>query len=440
MRLIRALIAKDMVPGIVILTAGIALRLIVFNDLSPMGSDNHYEVIQSIARNHALPHADQFNQSYHPPLYHLLAALVMPLGQAKAVHLLSLIFSLAALILAHGLISRLRWISRRNKPWCQALVTLHPQFIAFGLFISNDTLAALIGVVIFGLCARIVDHPNWKHHLALAVALGLGLLTKHTFLAFFPPLLLMILIINHRSRDAHRTQWARLACFTLVAGLLGCYKYVENMIYLGQPFISNLDLGWFWMREQFMARGSGAFLDDFNLLRLLSEPSISPAITNAPPLMLYGTFWHSCVPNANFLACLDYPIVARAIYVAALVPTLTIMAGTLRSVILMMPGMGGRAPNGESGGRRMITGIAGLVLLMNLGLIVYVGEQYRVSSVFQGRLLFPSYFAILLMLNAGLESAAPWKPLERLIKLSLLILFVLFVGSLILEIVREWNC
>ena len=66
-------------------------------------------------------------------------------------------------------------------------------------------------------------------------------------------------------------------------------------------------------------------------------------------------------------------------------------------------------------------------------LIVSVGWSYDVWSVFQGRLLFPCYFAVLIALNAGME----WTESSRLRALctrsSLLSLVFLFLAYFVVE-------
>jgi len=98
---------------------------VVFFRLGPFGNDNHIQVIQYIYQHHALPLSTFANQAYHPPLYHLLAACLLPFG-VKAVQALSLVFSLATLALGEWLLGRPDWLDERVRPWCVGLLALHP--------------------------------------------------------------------------------------------------------------------------------------------------------------------------------------------------------------------------------------------------------------------------------------------------------------------------
>ena len=69
--------------------------------------------------------------------------------------------------------------------------------------------------------------------------------------------------------------------------------------------------------------------------------------------------------------------------------------------------------------------------MLNLLLIVAVGWKYDVWSVLQGRLLFPSYFALLLALNNGMEWAASSRSkiiVARTFMGALITLFILYLS------------
>ena len=194
------------------------------------------------------PHSAQFNQAYHPPLYYFLAASFLRLGNLPAVHGLSLILSIATLLLIAHLLRQLPWINEKIQPWCLALAAFQPQFVMFSLFISNDTLAIFLGVLIFYQCRRLQLIPSFFNYLLLAIWLGFGLLTKAVFLVFVLPIILFIWITGRQNSLPGPQLFSRFALFLLITGVLGCYKYLENLFLFGNPTISNLDLG-LWTRH-----------------------------------------------------------------------------------------------------------------------------------------------------------------------------------------------
>ena len=75
-----------------------------------------------------------------------------------------------------------------------------------------------------------------------------------------------------------------------------------------------------------------------------------------------------------------------------------------------------------------------LTLLLNFFLILAVGWRYDVWSVFQGRLLFPSYFALLLAFSSGMEWAEASRLLTLLIRCLMIALIALFLAQLIVDV------
>ena len=285
-------------------------------------------MIQAIYQTHQIPHSSQFNQAYHPPLYHLLAAPLLGLGGAKTVQGLSLVFSLATLLVVFLLLRRLGWLDERLKPWCLALPAFHPQFIIYTLLISNDTLAILLGALIFDQAARCLERPTLARQAALALYLGLGLLTKFTFLAFAPAVALFLLLLNARAGLPPRARAARLAGLLLIAAAVGGYKFADNAVRYHNPFISNLDFPYEWIESQRPTWRGPATLLDVNVLKLAANPVISPVTAHSWPLMLYGSFWYSYIPECSFRSNrTPYRAVGSLIDLAALAPTILMLAG-----------------------------------------------------------------------------------------------------------------
>jgi 4-amino-4-deoxy-L-arabinose transferase-like glycosyltransferase len=111
---------------------------------------------------------------YHPPLYYFLAAPFLRLDGLPAVQSLSLLFSIATLLLIAALLRDLPWMKHPFQLACFALAALHPQFVMFSLFISNDTLAIFLGALIFYQCRRAQEHRSRSDYVLLGVFLGLG--------------------------------------------------------------------------------------------------------------------------------------------------------------------------------------------------------------------------------------------------------------------------
>ena len=421
-----------------VLAAGILVRVVVFVHMGYLNNDNHLEVIEYVAHQWIPPHAGQFNQAFHPPLYYFLTASLLRLGNVQAVHGLSLILSIATLLLIAHLLRQLPWINEKIQPWCLALVAFQPQFVMFSLFISNDALAIFLGVLIFYQCRRLQVMPSFFNYLLLAICVGLGLLTKGVFLVFVLPMILFIWITGRQSTLPRPQLISRLALFILTTGVLGCYKYLESFILFGNPTISNLDL-WLWTRDQQPTWIGPQSLFDFNLLKLVSNPVISTTTVHSYLLLIYGSFWYSLIPESTFRSNLIPPFhrLGSIIYLVALCPTLLMLAGTTRMAIPAIR-FGSRAlPESRGPDTRdqlVYEGALVLTLLLNFFLILAVGWRYDVWSVFQGRLLFPSYFVLLLAFSAGMESAEASRLLALVIRCLMIALIALFLAQLIVDV------
>lgn len=410
----------------IVLLAGLLLRLAVFHYLPPQNNDNHYEVILHIHNSLELPPTARYTQAYQPPLYHALAACFLHFGDVKTIQILSLLLSLATLILMHALLARLPWLDGRLRPWLLALPALHPQFVIYTLLVSNDTLAILLGTLIFYQAARLLERPTLRGQTALALCLGLGLMTKFTFLAFIPPVALLIILANVRSGAARRTRIVRLAGLLALSVAVGSPKYVDNAIRYGRPFISNLDFPHPWIAIQRPTWRGLSTLFDINVLKLARRPTYSDSTGHSWPLMLYGTFWYSYIFECGFRTnrtCLS--VLGSWIDLAALAPTLLMGWGVLIGLkrLLRQRGVAAWRPAPETA----LFLFSALSLLGILAMIIAAGWKYDVWSVFQGRLFFPAYAAFPLLLNDGWRRIRRCPALALGARLDFALLFVLFL-------------
>ncbi len=420
-----------------LLGLGILIRLVVFVHIGYLNNDNHLEVVEYVARTWLPAHADQFNQGYHPPLYYFLAAFFDLIGGAPAVHFFSLILSLATLALTALFLRQLPWVSARLCNWAVAFAALHPQFVLFGLFISNDSLAIFLGVLLCYQCRRTQSAPSIANHSLLGIYLGLGLLTKAVFLAFILPLCLLVWI-NGRERTAAQAQIVhRILIVATTATVLGSYKYVEQYILFGNPLLSNLDLA-DWVKDQQPTWIGLLSLLDVNLMKLIMHPVVSSHTIHSYPLMTYASFWYAYIPESTFVSNLILPLnrIGSAIYLLALVPTALIIAGiTVGARAFIVSFLRGQMTD-PSQPRERVTLEATLffVVVLNLILILAIGWRYDAWSVFQGRLLFSAYLAILLGLIRGVEFLPPLRSWQLSCRLALGALLTLFLVYFTVEI------
>ncbi len=417
---------------LIILLVGIALRVVVFSVLSPRNNDDHFAVIEFIHANHAPPITGTLDLAHDPPLYHVLAALLLPLGGIKTVQTLSLVFSIATLGVMAALLARLPWLDEKLLPWCLALPAFHPQFVIYNLFVSNDTLAILIGTLLFYQAARCLEQPSLRRQLWLAVILGVGGLTKFTFLAFCGPVALFLLLLNAGTLPK-RAQAVRLAALLSLAAVVGSYKFVENAIFHGQPFINTLDFDPEWAQQQRPTWIGIRTVLDVNILELVRRPIITRFTAHSWPLTLYGSFWYSFIPESSFRTNLTpLRFLGSVIYVFALAPTLLMMAGAaIGARALTRSGLPKAAPLREEG---IFFVYASTILVMTLLLLTAAAWRYDLWSMFQGRLLFPAYFSLVVLLYEGMRLAERRRAIWLVARCAMAALYLCFFVYIVAEI------
>jgi 4-amino-4-deoxy-L-arabinose transferase-like glycosyltransferase len=420
-----------------LLCAAVLLRIIVFAFIGVSNNDDHLEVVRYVAQHGQLPRIDQFNQAYHPPLYYLVAAAVLSVsGSVKVVQSISLICSIVALALAWYLIGRLTVANATARFWALTLVSLHPQFVMYTMFISNDPLAIALGLTVLALAYRYFLRPTIGAAVAVAAVLGLGLATKFTFLAFIPAVVGVLFVVSRRHGWSLRKTFASLAVVAIIVAGLGSYKFIDNARVVGSPLASNLDV-WPWAESHKPTWTGPMTLFDVNLMKLVRMPTVSEETVHSYPLMLYGSFWYQFFPDSTFRSNTKrgLNVIGSVIYLCAVVPTAVMLIGLVvilwRSAAWMRSGRAWRLDDAE-GALRLL---AVLMLLMNTALILRVGWTHDVYSVFNSRLLFPAYLGFVVCLAVGIGAVADrWSRLHRTNAVMLRALHGLFVIYVALDI------
>jgi hypothetical protein len=418
-----------------ILAVGIFVRFVLFVFLSPFNNDGHFQVIQYLFVNHKLPVSGELNQAFHPPLYHIMASILMMFGNEYVIHFFSFLLSVATLYIFYWLIKNTALISSINsKQICLALASLHPSFVMFSSYISNDVLSFFIGALIFLQMYFVLLQPNLLNHSVLALYVGLGLLTKGTLLFFIPPLMFFLIMINLRHNVSFKKIVGRFLVCSVLIGMIGSYKYVENIRNYGCPFVHNLDFKHIWADMQRPTYVGVSSFFDINIIKLLRQPTVSDETKHSYPLMMYATFWYQFIPESNFMGNLTkFKYLGSIIYLFALLPTILLIIGFFRILA-----MGRRLFRYKTLSQDLFDSMIYrlsllLIFLTTFIMIIYIGMKYDVWSCFQSRLFYAAYFAILLFLNSGIEyvtkkSSSIWKYF-RVSFVALYICFATYLGS-----------
>jgi 4-amino-4-deoxy-L-arabinose transferase-like glycosyltransferase len=413
---------------------------VVFIFQEPFNNDKHFGVVQYIHQRHAIPITGQLDQSDHPPLYYVLASLFSR-GDAKTVQGFSLLLSIGTLFVIYWLIKNLRFIQPlKIKKYCLLFACTLPQFIMFGNYISNDTLSFFIGALISLQIFLYINKPNWVRQNILALYLGLGLLTKSTFLLFIPALILLIGLINVRKKIGIKQNIISLLIFISIFTTLGSYKYIQNIIHWGRPVVMNLDA----RPPEFIVNQRPTYaglksIYDINIFKLCRHPTISEYTRHSYPLMLYGTFWYQFISESNFKGNMTkFRYLGSLIYILALLPTLLFFIGFSRILFSIKSALSRKKPDEPEFNKITYEAISLLLLFSNSLMTIYLGGKYDIWSLFQSRYLFPSFFSIIILFNSGLDyTGRRWAIAQKVVYPLLSCLYWAFILYFSVEIVRK---
>jgi len=400
----------------IVLAFGIAFRILVYGFLFPENNDPHLEVIEFITNRHELPASNLLLMAFHPPLYYLLAALWDMIGSPKFIQLFSLLLSIGNIYLLYRLIKITPLLhDPQARMHTLLFVALLPQFVIFGNFISNDSLAFLLGTFTIILSVNFIEQPTRKNLVFLSISLGAGLLTKGSFFAYVPLLFLVVVLAGLGQKFALKQHLPGLLLFGCITLACGSYKFIENSVFLGTPFprMSELEHGYI-ERQKGTYQGLQSILD-VNLLKLLRHPFWSEHTTHSIPLLMYGTFWYPYIPESNFLATRYFPlnVLPRAIILMGLLPTFLILTGTGNNLLRKGQLKGLLGENDGTIKTRMQEIVITWSLISSFALVLVWGLRFDAWSFFQGRLLFPCMISIAILFGWGYETWVRVRPTLR---------------------------
>ena len=420
-----------------LLISGILLRIIVFFFQSPFNNDDHLSVIQYIVTTGMLPTSDLMLQSYHPPLYYLIGTGIFYFESIKLLQALSLVFSILTLGVFFILLKKQSLFPQKfAQRFAFSLVCFLPQFIIFGNFISNDSLSYLLGALTFLFALKYTEQRKTLSLITLACILGIGLLTKSTFLVFIIPLSLLIIILGLKDKLSQDKIWVILIIFLFIVTMLGGYKFAENSYYQGNPFYNNLDLTDSLNHSQSFIKEISSIIN-LDITTLINQPTFLPQ-NHSASLIYYATFWYSYIPESNFKGnegSLKW--LGPFIYITAILPTLIVILGAGSLYITLWRAF--RKRKGISAFLSLDTYTlfkicATMIFFFSLLLVFIVGIKYNTWSVFQARLTFASLFAVTLFFSEGLLCIKNHKLLLYATFFTYILLLVLFLTYFICEI------
>ncbi len=238
---------------LVILLIGLILRIYYVlctpynvrqHDFYDLGDKGHYEYIYKIFTDWELP--DNFgNQFYHPPLHHFLAACLLKIFQLmgfdlvrsyEGLQLLTAFYSFVIMVVACKIFYEIG-LKGRALFIAAGIMAVHPTFLILGGSLNNDVLSVMFTCIALLYCIRWYKNPTFKNIIFIAVAIGLGMMTKlstGTIALIIGPVFL-IKWLNQPKFYRQGRFYAQFAVFALICFPLALWHPILNNIRFDQP-------------------------------------------------------------------------------------------------------------------------------------------------------------------------------------------------------------
>ena len=241
---------------VALIAAGIVMRVgyMLYTSFMTRGHDiggtdgtGHYAYMYQIFSTGMLPQTNEY-QFYHPPLTHILQALVVKVFSVfRPGAEISSLFEAAKLVPCFASAATL-WVTRslcraidikpRATALAIAIVAFQPTFYIFSSSVNNDPLMVLFFMIAVLYTIRWYSAPTMKNILLIALAIGLGMMTKLSAasVAFFTaPVFLAVLIKAVQARKAGPVI-GQFAAFLGVCVPLGLWYPLRNYLKFDQAF------------------------------------------------------------------------------------------------------------------------------------------------------------------------------------------------------------
>ena len=368
-------------------------------------------------------------------------------GSQKVVQLLSLASCIATLVVLYWLITKTQLIeSSAARFYSLLLACFLPQFVTFGLFLSNDSLTILAGCLMLAQAYRFIESPGRRQLLLLAVLSGLALATKGSLLPLVPILTALVFSITCRVTHLWRNSFLAAISFIVVVSALGSYKYIDNYVRYKNPVATVMDARFHFAYVSEQAAGYRGIrsLLDINILRLLASPSLSDSTRQAYPLLFYATFWYPHIPESSFGGSHRKPLsyLGSVIYILGLFPSFLIVAGMFW-FLKHLPDLRSAFIHYGETDRLLIMNYVAVLAAAALFLFVVAGAlRYHIWSVPVGRLLFPALFGVLVAFGKGIEMFCSSLRAMAALRIDMgalgAVFLVYFLMEFALVLLREW--
>ncbi len=249
---------KDRVEILIvfIIAAGFIMRigymlytsiLVRAHDICYFNEYGHLDYVYQIFSTGTLPTVND-SQFYHPPLQHILQAIVVKvfswispntelLPLFESAKIVPCFATCSLLFVIHSLCRELG-LNRKTTAIALAILAFQPTFFLLSSSINNDALMLFFYMTAVLYTIRWYHQPSMKNIILLALAIGCGMMTKISAatVAFFTAPVFLIALIQKIKEKNIKQLIGQFAAFIGISAPLGLWYPIRNYIKFAQPF------------------------------------------------------------------------------------------------------------------------------------------------------------------------------------------------------------
>lgn len=215
------------------------------HDLGNVGDAGHVDYIYILATKWRLPDSYNF-EFYHPPFYYIIAAAVYDIASKfsrdfnvcfNVIKIVPCFASCATLLVSYKIFRGLR-LSPKATSLAMTVLAVHPAFIYLAASINNDMLSIFFIALTILYTIRWFYDQNIRNAVYLAIALGLGMMTKLSVVMMAPVIAAVFVYTLYKGIKARKAWYIlrKILIFAAISVPLGLWFQVRNFILFGQPF------------------------------------------------------------------------------------------------------------------------------------------------------------------------------------------------------------
>lgn len=184
-----------------------------------------------------------YDQFYHPPLHHMIAAVWLKLNTAlgkggkgldELLQSLTLFYSACTLGFLNKIGIKLN-ISCRGRAIAMGIISFLPFGIIMSGAVNNDGLMLLFEVMAVYFALQWFDEPTMKNILLIALTIGCAMMTKLSGGLIIPAVAVVMFIKVLQERRHIKEYMVQFLCFVFVVVPLGLWYPIKNLILYDIP-------------------------------------------------------------------------------------------------------------------------------------------------------------------------------------------------------------